>query len=822
MATRNVSPAATGTGTGSFANPWTVDQARLLAAPGDTIIPLGGTYPASFPHVFDNTDGRGVSGVAGNPITWSAGTDDVTFAGTSILHGLSYVDWTGLTYMSDSRTWILGGTGVAAAPFNHMTWTGCTFDQSAWSRFSYNGILARGSEFVTFDGCTFNDWLGGDAIHFYDSRRLLFKGNDFSQSRCGHACINLDNCSRSVIHGNYFRNSLDRALLIQGTTNGDDVIVQWNLCIDCDWDPDEAHPYDGTDWEEFRGGYESVRFLSRRGIFRFNILARSNLGRTSTRNSCLNISFYEADQAAAFMRIYHNIIYNGARSGVLISSNSEIGTNFDDRDIRLQNNIISENGEQEVSIFAGALQWRTYRFISNIISDTGKEETIYNYYVPTPQQMTVDTAQARFPVVFSGNNPQPPDVEVTDFDPDFDDVTILGQIDTNPENYSIADLDTVFDKMQITDGSPGEDSGTHLAEVYTTVTNSTIVTLTDAIPFTGGWGLIARDQISFDSMTDYVEVVERLSDKQLRLSAPVSVTAGDKVYLNIQDTTVPNIGIPSAVQVPPDVDPPLLSTDDETPEENELAIRSAFPTGFNFGSGNPGRLVFPQANPRLQKFITRVNLSGAETSPILSGLGATVSLQLNSPERLLSWRVFNDDFEKQLAIDDDQAPTTEIVFGTDTDSDDSSSGKRNFIEWVTTAGTSVRQFFVKDIPSEGNLYLGNQEAQAAGAVWTIRAGEPVSFGIDILPSLGDEFFGLHEYTGNRFSNTLRNWGGAFTGQVWLGQIVIINERYLGHIHGYYWDAPAAGTHIVVVRIRAAAGSPYFIDIEGTIRIEYTL
>jgi hypothetical protein len=234
---------------------------------------------------------------------------------------------------------------------------------------------------------------------------------------------------------------------------------------------------------------------------------------------------------------------------------------------------------------------------------------------------------------------------------------------------------------------------------------------------------------------------------------------------------------------------------------------------------------FPQANPVLQKLAAKLNLSGAGgESPILAGLAATMTINLSDGETLDSLRIYSGDpdsptFEKTFSVSTDGEPTTNnIVFGTDTDT--GTTAVRNYIEWVTDRGKTTRQFYVQNLPSQGCLYIQNQEAQGGDAVFQIESGDPVSFGINILPNLTDEFFKIGEYSANRYANTLRSWGGAFTGEVFLGGINIISERYLGDIHGYYWDSPGSGTHPISVNLRASLNSVYIVTITGSIRIEY--
>ena len=141
----------------------------------------------------------------------------------------------------------------------------------------------------------------------------------------------------------------------------------------------------------------------------------------------------------------------------------------------------------------------------------------------------------------------------------------------------------------------------------------------------------------------------------------------------------------------------------------------------------------------------------------------------------------------------------------------------------TEIRTYLRQFFVKDIPYRGGLYLHNQEAQLGEAVVFInkdddnRFAKDGAFGINVLPVFADEFFTQHEYRGNRYAQTLRNWGGAATIEFWADGEQKISEIDIADLDGYYWEEPDYGLHECFVRLRAAAGSGYYVDIPGYLR-----
>jgi len=140
--------------------------------------------------------------------------------------------------------------------------------------------------------------------------------------------------------------------------------------------------------------------------------------------------------------------------------------------------------------------------------------------------------------------------------------------------------------------------------------------------------------------------------------------------------------------------------------------------------------------------------------------------------------------------------------------------------------TFKRQFWVKDAPAWGAMFLAGQEAQVGIAIAFVNPSDAntrakdVTLGINILPTFADEFFTQHEFDGNRYAQTLRGWGGASTVEIYLDNTVgspVIPEMDIGDLEGYYWTAPSAGLHAIIARLRADEGSEYYVDITGYIR-----
>lgn len=228
----------------------------------------------------------------------------------------------------------------------------------------------------------------------------------------------------------------------------------------------------------------------------------------------------------------------------------------------------------------------------------------------------------------------------------------------------------------------------------------------------------------------------------------------------------------------------------------------------------------PQANPTLDKIAIMVNLSGSSpASPILPGLAGSVEIDMDDGEEIDSIRVTSDlGFSKSLgwSVLENGNATTSIVFGQDSDKSD--SGVRNILEVTTNYGVFTRQFWVKNQPIAGGLYVDNQECQATESRISISEIGDISFSINILPNFADEFFQQHDFLKNRWANTLRSWGGAETAEVFLNDNLIISERNVALVNGYYWQGASSGQYTLKVRLRASRGSTYKVDLSGNLLI----
>ena len=253
-----------------------------------------------------------------------------------------------------------------------------------------------------------------------------------------------------------------------------------------------------------------------------------------------------------------------------------------------------------------------------------------------------------------------------------------------------------------------------------------------------------------------------------------------------------------------------------------------------------------QQNPALDKISVRLGRAGSgDLSPILSGFGGKLTLPLSTGETLTAWKFVWDSGSFDIFAD---SPTYDVstntytysfVFGTESASDSSAAGKRNYLEWTTTiAGetgsyTFRRQFYGKDVPTKGAIYVANQEAQESEAIvnFSMESGEAdehagnISLAFNILPTVNDEFFAQGEYVENRYANTRRNWGGAATCQVSMRKSEsdsyeeIISETVIENIMGYFWTPNEYGLHSFRFRLRSVMGSANYIDVIAKVRAQ---
>jgi len=277
---------------------------------------------------------------------------------------------------------------------------------------------------------------------------------------------------------------------------------------------------------------------------------------------------------------------------------------------------------------------------------------------------------------------------------------------------------------------------------------------------------------------------------------------------------------------------------------------------------------FPQQNPTLDKMSSRLGYAGAGSlSPILKGLKGrfTFSPDTTTGESLTgaTIRCYNEDrtsykdWSSSLTFPLVPGPSyydgqVDVTFGFPSYTFSGAVPQRNILEWTTNIGTCRRQFWVVDHPTIGAVYVDNQEAQSGTAYVHVdptatssppftdmAAGDEdaatawwdknLMFSVSILPALSDEFFQQQEHYdkvktwGNRYANTLRNWGGASTVEVFLdgGGTATVAERELKDFDGYFWGVVSEvqlGAHILTIRLRSVMGSATYVDLFANVHI----
>ena len=288
--------------------------------------------------------------------------------------------------------------------------------------------------------------------------------------------------------------------------------------------------------------------------------------------------------------------------------------------------------------------------------------------------------------------------------------------------------------------------------------------------------------------------------------------------------------------------------------------------------------LFEPGNPVRDKISLRLGNAGSGSSlgPILSGLGGKMILQLDhSEETLVSWDILWGPTAAPLVTDiypgapsgfsfaSDGYYEYEFTFGVNTGTSD--GGIKNIVEWRTRPGTAEagepdtihrKFFYVKTMMGFADLYINNQIANnfttpGLAEIPLVHMGHPtglsdpftdsfgsaVSLAFDILPTYGDEFFAIHEYSGNRWANIRKNWGGVATAEVFIADRpdepvtsldVIISERPVQTVTSVNWvpfvpvapdENDALGVYRGIVRLRAKEGSVTRVDLPFRLELE---
>ncbi len=236
-----------------------------------------------------------------------------------------------------------------------------------------------------------------------------------------------------------------------------------------------------------------------------------------------------------------------------------------------------------------------------------------------------------------------------------------------------------------------------------------------------------------------------------------------------------------------------------------------------------------QFNPTLDKMGAQLGQAGAASlGPILAGFPGRFTMTLDVGEAVSLVQIVND---AGTVISTPTINTgsgiawVDIDFGTDTSS--AVLAVRNHIIWTTNYGVSTRHFWTMDFPTSNAIYVDNQNADGGEAIvdCNIFDGNPwagkLDFSIALLPKINDEFFSQHEYSSNRWANTLRNWGGIATVQIWINALEIWPETDIADVDGYFWEPVSYGLYTIKARFRAAVGSTTYQEVTGSLRLRQT-
>ena len=303
----------------------------------------------------------------------------------------------------------------------------------------------------------------------------------------------------------------------------------------------------------------------------------------------------------------------------------------------------------------------------------------------------------------------------------------------------------------------------------------------------------------------------------------------------------------------------------------------------------------PQMNPTLDKMSSRLGYAGSGSlSPILSGLKAKFTFFCDWQNgETFTWsssypnagqvKCYDGNMTEATAKDWSMRTYTDSPLDyTDTNSRDmeavvtmgdsnlmftGAGPTRNILQWTSNWGTCRRQFWLVDLPPAKAIYIDYQDAHGGVAYihvdpTTVLNGGPLPatgetehsrywdrnamFSINILPQIGDESFrqqesftqddqaganALNRGWGNRYANSLRNWGGVKTVEVILGademtdgfqtERTLIPETNIEDVHGYFCGPLTdedLGQHLLTFRLRAAVGSSTYLVVPAYINL----
>ncbi|MBU1111038.1 hypothetical protein KKB83_05490 [Patescibacteria group bacterium] len=501
-------------------------DANNAVSPGEIVCLENGTYNVGI--------GPFRSGADGLYITYQAaqGANPV-ITERSYLDDKSYLIIKGIRLESDGHTWV-----STSASSHHIQLLECEFDSSEAG--SYSGIYINGSQYITIGGSTFGKWMFGNAISGMGGSHILIEDNDFSQAIAEHGLANIS-ASDLIIRNNYFRNPCDRALsLREKTSTAENLLVENNVFMDTNWNRKDSC------YGEEPGSEQALKFNVSKGIFRNNLVINTNEGKNYDYGGSLHFSTYEEVLKYEYNRVYHNTFYKNKLHAITFIRNTDT---WDTRNNKITNNVIAEHNLindftnidcstpdecKTYSVYIGrsGLNWQTYLFDFNVISDSQKDNVIY--IADGGKEQTVEEAQINHPDQFQNNIIQLPQ---------FQNENIMYDANQYPENYSLENIDDFFAGFVLTSDSSGKYAATHLAEITASSTGTTI-RIDDALYFTDGMGMINGDRIIIDSDNQVaVQIINvDYENNILEVDQAISVLVGDRIYLEAAGTS-PDIGV---------------------------------------------------------------------------------------------------------------------------------------------------------------------------------------------------------------------------------------------------------------------------------------
>lgn len=484
-------------------------RAAELAQPGDVFWLAPGTYsdPWTLTH----------SGSAGAPIVFAAHPgDEVHLTGTAFLGSTGFVTFSGLRFDSaEGAAWLLTESGS-----HDLTLVGNAFNSTGKAD-SFWGLRFLGDRTVLC-GNAFGSWLG-DMVSFDHAHGALLENNDFSQSAAQHALVAFIG-HQLVIRGNAFRNPWERAIHV--SDNGDedtseDLLMEGNFWLASDWVKGAPNP---SNDESFQGGFETVRFLGARGIFRNNLLVDNRAGNGWDGHASLNFSTFGNGPIKAIrytgMRVYGNTFHGNLTSSIAFNAAPDFSKDLTDN--RFANNVISSPELFGIGVFQSLVPWQGYRFTGNVVgSPSGR--AVLRFGDGTGNGATFKDYEASNPQVFSGNQ----DGVAKFVNSALGDVSL-----SEPTQITLARADELWAAFQLTSDSPGNAQTTALTQVTAAVSNSATLEVEDVLWFSDGFGVTDGDEITINQNQRAKVLTRDVAQRRLTLDRPVTAAPGDPVTLS--------------------------------------------------------------------------------------------------------------------------------------------------------------------------------------------------------------------------------------------------------------------------------------------------